>query len=482
MENTCFNDTQIEVRGLLYQLCIDKLIALCQYLRIAGKDCSDVKGKNGLSLIKYVQCYLDRSETEELEDQGMAELLAIKDKIDELMNGDVAAVSNVNEMQGERNQLQRECEELETLLEQKRKEVGMLASQGSAVKVRSASATDSQANGPKLAMFKKDFKIIGQIGEPGQRDKLSFGTLAHQIESGLNKDYTEIEITEAVIRAIVPGLQLRSYLEGKTDLTLPKLRRILRSHFQEKDATKLYKQLTSGVQEAKETPQNFLMRVMDLRQKILFASQESDSGLKYNPELVQRMFLHTVLTELQNDSIKTDMKVYLQDNSVTDEVLLEQLNIACSNDAERQRKLRSTSYKSVKVNALHSDDNQASKQPESKKQDTSALLAELNELKNEVSSLKELKVEIASIRQTLYSSNHGTTVRPNGPPVAVEILRGPWRRGCASCQDKGQAYNCSHCFHCGNDEHYMSGCRKRNGKPPPMDSGNGNQLPPRDRV
>lgn len=126
----------------------------------------------------------------------------------------------------------------------------------------------------------KDLKISGQIGEPGQKDRLTFSSLAHQIEHGLSKGFPDVEKVDAVIRAIVPGMQLRSNLEVKTDLTLPTLRRILRCHYQEKSATDLYKQLSSEVQGARETPQNFVIRALDVRQKILFASQESESGLK----------------------------------------------------------------------------------------------------------------------------------------------------------------------------------------------------------
>ena len=105
-------------------------------------------------------------------------------------------------------------------------------------------------------------------------------------------------------------MQLHSYLEGKSNLTLPILRRILRSHYQEKSATDLYKQLSSEVQGIKETPQNFLIRSFDLRQNILLALQESESALQYDPGLVQKMFLHTVLTGLQNDNVKRGLKPY----------------------------------------------------------------------------------------------------------------------------------------------------------------------------
>jgi len=91
----------------------------------------------------------------------------------------------------------------------------------------------------------REFKISGQIGKSGQKDKLTFSSLAHQIEQSISKGFSEIEVVDAVIRAIAPGLQLCSYLGAKTDLTLPTLRRILKSHYQETGATELYKHLTS---------------------------------------------------------------------------------------------------------------------------------------------------------------------------------------------------------------------------------------------
>lgn len=59
---------------------------------------------------------------------------------------------------------------------------------------------------------------------------------------------------------------MRSYLEGKTDLTLATLREILRAHYAEKGATVLYQQLTKAVQAPGETSLDFLVRVLDLRQ------------------------------------------------------------------------------------------------------------------------------------------------------------------------------------------------------------------------
>ena len=71
--------------------------------------------------------------------------------------------------------------------------------------------------------FKKEFTISTQIGDSRQKDRLSFTSLVHQINAGLNGGYKEDEVTEAVIRAGNPGVRIRSYLEGKPYLTLANL-------------------------------------------------------------------------------------------------------------------------------------------------------------------------------------------------------------------------------------------------------------------
>jgi len=141
---------------------------------------------------------------------------------------------------------------------------------------------------------------------------LSYTSLAHQIDSGLGRGYKEEKIVEAVIRAINQGLRLRRYLEGELDLELARLRKILRSHYKEKGATEVNQLLSSAVQEAGETPQDFLARLLDLKQKVVFASQEAGSNLKYDLKLLRCMFLPSLLTGLRNASIKMKIKPFLQ--------------------------------------------------------------------------------------------------------------------------------------------------------------------------
>ena len=67
--------------------------------------------------------------------------------------------------------------------------------------------------------FYKDFKIRGFIGETRQKDKLSYVSLLKQIKEGRDKDYSDKEIVNAVLRAITPGLYLRNVLETRENLT-----------------------------------------------------------------------------------------------------------------------------------------------------------------------------------------------------------------------------------------------------------------------
>ena len=130
--------------------------------------------------------------------------------------------------------------------------------QKSAIKLNTNIPTSKET--AAITTFRNEFKISGQIGDSRQKDRLSF--------TSLKRGYKEDDIFEAVIRAINPGLRLRSYLEGKPVLGLARLSKILRSHYQKKWATEMCQLLSSAAQEAGEIPQDFLFRLLDQRQKV----------------------------------------------------------------------------------------------------------------------------------------------------------------------------------------------------------------------
>ena len=105
--------------------------------------------------------------------------------------------------------------------------------------------------------LRRQFNISGQIGEPDQKDKISFSSLARQVQMGLAQGYVESEIVDGVIRSITPGMVFRSYLETHQDLTLDRLKKILRSHYGAKNTSELYQALASLCQSPKESPKPF---------------------------------------------------------------------------------------------------------------------------------------------------------------------------------------------------------------------------------
>ena len=44
------------------------------------------------------------------------------------------------------------------------------------------------------SLLRCEFKISGQIGEPGQTDKLTFVSLTYQIDSGIKRGYQETKL------------------------------------------------------------------------------------------------------------------------------------------------------------------------------------------------------------------------------------------------------------------------------------------------
>ena len=132
-----------------------------------------------------------------------------------------------------------------------------------------AQGAETKVNVNVSKVFRREFKIHGVVAGDNFKDGLSFVSLVRQIESGIKAGYKEREIVEAVIRAVSLSLNLRSYLEMVQDLSLSRLRQIMKSHFKQKSATELYQELSILHQEANESPQDFLVRALNLKQQII---------------------------------------------------------------------------------------------------------------------------------------------------------------------------------------------------------------------
>ena len=308
------------------------------------------------------------------------------------------------------------------------------------------------------SFLRREFKISGQIGEPGQTDKLTFVSLTHQIDSGLKRQYKECEIVDAVIRAISLHSSLRSYVETLNDLSLPKLRKILRVHYREKSASKLYQQLATIFQHPKETAQQFLLRALDLRNKVGFASKESDCEVHYDEPLIQNTFMKSFETGLRDDILAANLRPILRSSPLTDEDLMRHVNELASHQAERQNKLASE-RRLAKTNSCEVDESK--KSVDSNQQ----ILAEIREMRTEVENLKQ-----ATRSDYAPRDNRNESCNDRGPPK-ITRFRG---RGCQACKRRKLGATCRHCFACGELGHIASECEK---SMPRQIQGNGRRLP-----
>ena len=318
----------------------------------------------------------------------------------------------------------------------------------------------SIATQPPKVTIRREFKNNGQIGERGQKDKLSYSNLIHQIDMGLRKNHSEAEIIEAVVRAISPGLTLRDMLEIKSDLTLSQLRTILKGHYKEDSSTDLYHRLINITQDSNESPQNFLFRAIGLKERLLVDSRELSADEQYSPELVQKKFLRAVRTGLINDNVKYQLKTYLDDITVADDVLIAKTNEADSLEWERQQKFRKNNKKlrvreiraeaqstpEATVGAVGGQERASSTPTKGKTVKTQSPVSPSDiEL---LDIIKQLKREVEEIKKAIYES-----------PRSSGQQRTSRRRACRTCQDNNKGEQCDHCFKCGQNGHLSRGCR-----------------------
>ncbi|KAK6167906.1 hypothetical protein SNE40_021832 [Patella caerulea] len=88
-------------------------------------------------------------------------------------------------------------------------------------------------------------------------------------------------------------------------------------------ATELFRELTNAVQYENEDPHDFLLRCMDLQQKITFASKEMDT-FDYSDWLINKIFRRTLLTGFKSEQMRMEINSILVDG-IANEILIQKL-------------------------------------------------------------------------------------------------------------------------------------------------------------
>ena len=78
-----------------------------------------------------------------------------------------------------------------------------------------------------------------------------------------------------------------------------------------------------------ETPQESVLRALECREKIILCSQQDKLSLKYDPRLIQNLFLRTVETGLRDESIRIKLRAFLRDEDIGDKKRLIELKNSC---------------------------------------------------------------------------------------------------------------------------------------------------------
>ncbi|MCG8429996.1 MAG: hypothetical protein MJA29_02335 [Candidatus Omnitrophica bacterium] len=296
--------------------------------------------------------------------------------------------------------------------------IDIITAQGDNVKSEPKSESHKKDKAKDIpSTWRKDFKISGQIGDCSSC--LSYMSFLRQVTSGQAKGFTEEELKDGIIRAIAPSSGLRGYLEGCSDLTLSRIQTIVRTFYKERSATELYSELCSLTQTAKETPQEFVFRALELRQKIYFADRENT--IKYDQKLVAEQFNKGLVTGIRDDRIRVELSPIL-DTYTMDEELLQAVNDITRKLTDRDEKLKKSNARVTSVEA-----------PEAA---SAALLAEI----------KALRVEVAELKKKASSDQAATST--SDAPVDQKPGKSRRRRGiCKRCQEKN-ASQCDHCFAC----------------------------------
>ena len=442
-----------------------------------GQQDQDLSALSEPELFYFITDFVKSDQLKELEDEGLSRLLFLNDIIDRLLTGkndsqsaggdatttpphipdhQTATVTTDNPLanHGHRTKLTRDPATRDR------------ESVHSSVSEQVVRFTDVAAYLPR-----REFKVHGgQISDSSS--DITYNSIGKQIDEGIKEGFTESEIIRTVLKIIKPGT-FKEMLTNKDDLTVAELKRFLRSHLRDKSSTELFQELSNAKQQDKETAQQFVYRIMGLKQRVLFASQQGSAEFSYDKNLVQGVFLHTLYQGLseKNRNIRCDIKPYLSDSRVTDDFIIEQVTKSASEEAERLKRLGPPiiRLKPVTVNSTLQADGEDSEdlQPTHVDSEVQANRTAIMQLTAQVSALTK------NLQKMVKPTESETSKAACPPPTSISSRRTDTRGKCQECVQKGNE-NCPHCFRCGQAGHRAIGCLKK------LSSGNGVRSPGRD--
>lgn len=506
------------IKKSLYQLTCDEVYQLAMEVSRDFQEAVNFDSSDEEGCVEYILQYMKSNALLDTEDEGMSHLLALNDLVSNIIENRDLMVIRGSLTQGEENvtaasartlaqadgnvtkpaplptvsiprvtpptnntnssiqdieQLQAIHEELGKKLQSYKHGARQYDPQETSVPHLRNQVT-AQGDTEKVVCLKdlpflqrREFKVHGgQIGD--QNSDITYNNICKQLDEGIKEGFTETEVIRGALRIVKPGA-FRDMLTNKEEMALCELKGFLRSHLGEKASTELFQELVCAKQHEHEPPQQFLYRMIGLKQKILFQSKQGNSDICYDPKTIQGVFLHTVYQGLgsKHTDIRQQLRPLLSRSQVTDEEILSQVMKIIADENEHQRRLGYTSRQ--KPAHMHSvrvgDENHA--MMEKDHQAIQKLSAQVEALTTMVAALMDQKTTKNHAASAQGLSSH--TQCPSASRTAVsQNLLPPQRKEkpfcCMNCIQQGLE-DCSHCFVCGEPGHRAIGCLKRTKKP-----------------
>ena len=296
----------------------------------------------------------------------------------------------------------------------------------------------------------REFKINGTIGSTSKNDNISFTSLLYQMEKGRKSGRSDEEIQLAVIRAMKPGMSLRVYLESKGDFDHEAFLKILRSHFNERDATTVFQEMCNCTQKASESALDFCLRVMGLREKVSALAREEAGSL--DMVTISKRFFHTVFTGLKSSTLRLELKKILSEASVTDEQLLEEISLVTTIEQEHLKKFSTGSNVNAVAGKVQNEDQMSSASSQS------AVLSEIKKLSAKVNEINSFRTDLDELRAKLDGAlKVKSDLNPSTEPF--KSRRRSYK--CSDCE-KNKVNRCVHCFFCKSPDHKIDACPTKN--------------------
>jgi len=450
------------------------------------RDTEDLAVLSEPELFDLIVDYLRSEELKGMDDEGMSQILHLDDMLDEMLRPpdreDAGEGAGVAPIQMEDTATRQQTGSTTATVGSQRLSPTMdrdnyaparnHATTSPARSINSAGgappgrASPSSSTGEQVvritdvaALFpRREFKLYGgQISDTGS--DMSYSSLRKQMDEGLHEGFSESEVIRTVLKITKPGT-FREMLTNKEDLTMSELKRFLRSHIRDKNSTELFQELSTARQQDKEGPQQFLYRIMGLKQRVVFESHQPGADFCYDRKLVQGTFLHTLYQGFneKNNHVRCDLKPFLTDLQVNDDLLLEQITKSTSEEADRLKRLgTATKTRPVIVSAAQTEQTDQTKST-TVDSELRANRAAILELTAQVASLTKHFAQAVKPTEPVNPVSPGPpSTRPSSrPQTSTTETRGR----CHDCVQRN-IRSCPHCFICGQEGHRAVGCLKK---------------------